>query len=45
MIFNAFCLGEKKMDLNPFSVHFCCLNVTWESIIFITLKTTKIHFN
>ena len=32
------------MDLNPFLVQFCCLNVIWESIIFTTLQFTKIHY-
>ena len=32
-----FVLGRK--------IGFCCLNVTWESIIFTTFWTTKIHYN
>ena len=33
------------MVLSPFLVQFCCLNVTWESIIFTTFQTTKFHYN
>ena len=41
MNYNAVCFGEKKMDLNPFLVQFCCLNVTWESIIYHDYRPRK----
>ena len=44
MNYNAICFCE-TMDLKLFLVQFCCLSVTWESILLTRFQIAKIRYN